>query len=122
MAKAYFALETLELDHKLHEKLFDAIHKDKIIDTSSELSAINWIAVHGKKDLNQDKDAFNSFSMKSKLSNAYKMFKAAGATGVPAIIIDGKYLTSTTMAGGEKNALKIMNYIIKNIKKDNAKK
>lgn len=122
MAKAYFALETLELDHKLHEKLFDAIHKDKIIDTSSELSAINWIAVHGKKDLNQVKDAFNSFSMKSKLSNAYKMFKAAGATGVPAIIIDGKYLTSTTMAGGEKNALKIMNYIIKNIKKDNAKK
>ena len=28
MAKAYYALETLELDKKLHEKLFDAIHID----------------------------------------------------------------------------------------------
>jgi len=122
MAKAYYALETLGLEHKLHEKLFDAIHKDKIVDPSSEISAINWIAVNGKKDLNEVKDAFNSFSMKSKLSNSFKMFKAAGATGVPAIIIDGRYMTSTTMAGGEKNTLQLMDYIIKNVRADKAKK
>ena len=28
-AKAYYALETLDLDHKLHERLFKAIHKEK---------------------------------------------------------------------------------------------
>ena len=122
MAKAYYAIETLGLEHKLHEKLFDAIHKDKIVDPSSEISAINWIAVNGKKDLNEVKDAFNSFSMKSKLSNSFKMFKAAGATGVPAIIIDGRYMTSTTMAGGEKNTLQLMDYIIKNVRADKAKK
>ena len=36
-------------------------------------------------------------------------------------IIDGKYFTSSTMAGGEKNAIDIMNFIIKNVRKDKAK-
>jgi thiol:disulfide interchange protein DsbA len=122
MAKAYFALETLGLDHKLHEKLFDAVHKEKVVDPYSELSAINWIAVHGKKDVGEVKDAFNSFSMNSKLSNASKLFRSAGATGVPSLVIDGKYLTSTTMAGGEKNAIELLNFIVDNVRKDKAKK
>ena len=65
--------------------------------------------------------AFNSFSMKAKLSRSYKIFKDAGATGVPTIIIDGNYFTSSTMAGGEKNAIEIMNFIIKNIRNDRNK-
>ena len=60
--------------------------------------------------------------MKSKLSKSFKIFKAAGATGVPTIIIDGNYMTSSTMAGGEQNAIDIMNFIIKNIRKDQTKK
>jgi thiol:disulfide interchange protein DsbA len=60
--------------------------------------------------------------MKSKLSKSFKIFKAAGATGVPTIIIDGKYFTSSTMAGNEQNAIDIMNFIIKNVRKDKAKK
>ena len=59
--------------------------------------------------------------MNAKISNSYKMFRAAGATGVPAIIIDGQYLTSSTMAGGEKNTIELMNFIIENIRKDKAK-
>ena len=37
------------------------------------------------------------------------------------MIIDGKYFTSSTMAGGEQNAIDIMNFIIKNVRKDKAK-
>jgi len=36
-------------------------------------------------------------------------------------VIDGKYLTSTTMAGGEKNAIELLNYIVDNVRKDKAK-
>ena len=65
--------------------------------------------------------AFNSFSMNAKLSRSFKMFKAAGATGVPSIIIDGRYLTSSTMAGGEQNTIDLMDYIIDNVRKDKTK-
>ena len=121
MAKAYYALETLGLDKKLHEKLFDAIHKTKKVDVGSEQSAINWIAITSKKDTKDVEAAFKTFSMNAKISNSYKMFRAAGATGVPAIIIDGKYLTSSTMAGGEKNTIELINYIVDNVRKDKAK-
>jgi thiol:disulfide interchange protein DsbA len=121
MAKAYYALETLELDKKLHEKLFDAIHKTKTVDIGSEQSAINWIAVTSKKDIKDVEAAFKTFSMNAKISNSYKMFRAAGATGVPAIIIDGKYLTSSTMAGGEKNTIELIDYIIDNVRNDKVK-
>ena len=121
MAKAYYALETLGLDKKLHEKLFDAIHKTKTVDVGSEQSAINWIAVTSKKDIKDVEAAFKTFSMNAKISNSYKMFRAAGATGVPAIIIDGKYLTSSTMAGGEKNTIELIDYIIDNVRNDKVK-
>jgi thiol:disulfide interchange protein DsbA len=121
-AKAYYALESLGLINKLHEKLFDAIHKEKQFKHNDTKALINWIALNGKLDKKDVKAAFNSFSMKSKLSRSYKIFKAAGATGVPTMIIDGKYFTSSTMAGGEQNAIDIMNFIIKNVRKDKAKK
>ena len=122
MAKAYYALETLDLNKKLHEKLFDAIHKDKTVDPGSERDVIKWIALTSKKNIEDVKAAFNTFSMKAKISNSYKMFRSAGATGVPTIIIDGKYLTSSTMAGGEKNTIELLNYIIDNVRKDKSKK
>jgi len=121
-AKAYYALETLGIANKLHEKLFDAIHKEKLFSHNDTKSLINWIALNGKLDKKKVESAFNSFSMKAKLSRSYKIFKAAGATGVPTMIIDGKYFTSSTMAGGEQNAIDIMNFIIKNVRKDKAKK
>jgi thiol:disulfide interchange protein DsbA len=120
-AKAYYALETLDLDHKLHERLFKAIHKEKTLNPVDQKGLVKWIAANGKLDVTEVNSAFNSFSMNAKLSRSAKMFKAAGATGVPSIIIDGRYLTSSTMAGGEQNTIDIMNYIINNIRKEKTK-
>ena len=121
-AKAYYALESLGLVNKLHEKLFDAIHKEKDLDPNNEKALIDWVTLNGKLDKKEVKSAFNSFAIDTKLKKSYKIFKEAGATGVPTIIIDGNYMTSSTMAGGEQNAIDITNYIIKNVRKDKAKK
>ena len=120
-ARAYYALETLDLDHKLHEKLFKAIHIERTLNPTDQKGLIKWIATKGKLDLAVVDSAFNSFSMNSKLSRSFKMFKSAGATGVPSIIIDGRYLTSSTMAGGEQNTINLINYIIENIRKEKTK-
>jgi len=121
-AKAYYSLVSIGLLTKVHEELFDAIHKEKIFKHDNTKALINWIALNGKLDKKEVEAAFNSFSMKSKLSRSFKIFKAAGATGVPTMIIDGKYFTSSTMAGGEQNAIDIINFIIKNVRKDKTKK
>ncbi|MFM9834983.1 MAG: thiol:disulfide interchange protein DsbA/DsbL [Methylophilaceae bacterium] len=118
MAKAYYALETLGLTDKLHGALFEAIHKDKTVNPMDEKAAIDWIANKSGMDHLKVEQAFKSFTMNTNLNRAAMVFRNSGATGVPSLIIDGKYITSSTMAGSNEQALKVADYIIENIRKD----
>jgi protein dithiol oxidoreductase (disulfide-forming) len=120
MAKAYYTLEALGLVDKLHVALFDAIHKQKTLNPTSEKAAVDWIAKQSGMDHKKLTETFNSFSVNTKVMRAVQVFRASGATGVPALIIDGKYLTSSTMAGGNDEVLKVADYIIANARKDKA--
>ena len=122
MAKAYYTLEALGLVDKLHAPLFDAIHKQKTVSPTSEKAAIDWIAKQSGLDHKKVAETFNSFSVNTKVMRAVQVFRASGATGVPALIVDGKYLTSSTMAGGNDEVLKVADYIISNVRKDKAAK
>ena len=116
MARAYYAMESLGVLDDLHSKIFEAIHKDKTLSPVDEAGAIKWIASNAKLDTDKVKAAFKSFSMEAKLKKANQMFRSAGATGVPTLIINGSYITSSTMAGGPKNAIDVTNGIIDSIR------
>ena len=121
MAKAFYAMEDLKLSAKLHTPLFDAIHKEKSLNPTDELAAIDWMTKKSGLDRQKIEDAFKSFSMNNKLNRAAQTFRASGATGVPSLIIDGQYITSSTMAGSNEEALKTADYIIANLRADKAK-
>lgn len=121
MAKAYYAMEDLKVLDKLHAPLFDAIHKQKVLNPTNEAATIDWIAKQGGLDKKKVEEAFKSFSMNNKLNRAAAFFRNSGATGVPSLIIDGQYITSSTMAGGNPQALQVADYIITNIRADKAK-
>lgn len=112
MAKAYYAMETLGVLDKLHGKLFDAIHKSRSLKPTDEAAAIDWVAKEGGLDKKKVQEAFNSFTSNTKLNRAAQIFRASGATGVPALIIDGKYVTSSSMAGGNVQVLKVADHLI----------
>ena len=120
MAKAYYTLEALGLLDKLHVPLFDAIHKQKTLNPTNEKAAIDWVAKQSGLDHKKVTETFNSFSVNTKVMRAVQIFRASGATGVPALIVDGKYLTSSTMAGGNDEVVKVADYIIANVRKDKA--
>jgi len=121
MAKAYYAMEILGVLQKLHTPLFDAIHKQKSLNPTDEKAAIEWVTKQSGLDKIKVEEAFNSFSTNTNLKRAANIFRASGATGVPSIIIDGQYITSSTMAGNNDLALKTADYIIANIRADKAK-
>lgn len=120
MAKAYYALDSLGLLEKLHGSLFDAIHKQKVLRPNDEPAAIDWIAKQAGLDQKKVEEAFNSFSANTKLNRATQIFQASGATGVPALVIDGRYITAGSMAGGNEAALKVADYLIENVRKEKA--
>jgi thiol:disulfide interchange protein DsbA len=124
MAKAFYAMDDLKLSDKLHTALFDAINKEKVLDPTNEVAAIDWMAKKSGLDKSKVDAAFKSFSMNNKLNQAAQFFRATGATGVPSFIINGQFITSSTMAGGNEQALKTVDYIVGNIRanKTNAAK
>lgn len=122
MAKAFYAMQTLGVSEKLHSQLFDAIHKTKTLKPTDEAGAIAWVTMQSGLEKVKVEQAFNSFSTNTQLNRAMQIFRASGATGVPSLIIDGKYITSSTMAGSNDQALQTADYIIQNVRKDKAAK
>lgn len=116
--KAFYALEALNLTEKLHNQLFDAIHKARTVNPTVEAQLIDWITKQGGQDRKKVEEAFNSFSTNNNVVRAMNAFRDSGATGVPAIIIDGRYITSSSMAGGNQNVLKVADYLIENVRKE----
>ncbi|MEQ1598449.1 MAG: thiol:disulfide interchange protein DsbA/DsbL [Methylotenera sp.] len=121
MAKAFYAMETLGVGEKLHTKLFEAIHKTKSLNPTDEKAAIEWVTAQSGLDKLKVEGAFKSFTTNTSLNRAAIIFRNSGATGVPSLVIDGKYITSSTMAGGNEQALKTADYIIENVRADKAK-
>lgn len=121
MAKAFYAMEALAVSEKLHTKLFEAIHKTKTLNPTDEKAAIEWVTLQSGLDKLKVEQAFKSFTINTSLNRAALVFRNSGATGVPSLVIDGKYITSATAAGGNEQALKVADYIIANVRADKAK-
>ena len=121
MAKTFYAMETLGLSEKLHTALFDAINKQKTLNPTNEKAAIEWVTKASGLDKAKVEQAFKSFTINTNLNRAAQIFRSSGATGVPSLVIDGKYITSSTMAGGNEQALRVTDYIVGNVRADKAK-
>ncbi|MGB5707438.1 MAG: thiol:disulfide interchange protein DsbA/DsbL [Arenicellales bacterium] len=109
-ARVYFTFEALGLVDQLHGKFFDAIHKDRKPFNTVEQVA-EWAGAQGA-DPGAIVDTFNSFAVNNKLNFASVMGRKYGITGVPAIIVDGKYRTSVSMAGSHDELINVINFLI----------
>ena len=109
-AKAFYTLEAMGALPRLHEALFEAIHVEQMrLDDKSSLA--QWAGKNGV-DAQQFGRIFDSFAVQSKAMRAKRMTQAYGINGVPAIIVDGKYRTSVSMAGGERELFEVVNALI----------
>jgi len=109
-AKAYYTAEKLGIVEKMHRPLFDAIHKErKQLFTDKQL--IDYLATHGVAASEVNK-VYNSPEIDAKVRQSYFLARDYKLTGVPSIVINGKYLISTTHAGSFENVIKVMDGLI----------
>ena len=106
-ARAFYAAKKLGVLDKIHLPLFDAIHKDKrkIMDKKS---LRKFFVEHGVNGDDFDQ-AMNSKEVEDSVRYAFTMGQRYAITGVPAVIINGKYLTSASMAGGYNEIIDVVN-------------
>jgi len=115
-ARVFYTFVALGLIDELHEAYFDAIHKDRKRMKNVEQVA-SWAQEQGV-DPQLIMDTFNSFGVDSMLANATQMSGRYEADGVPTIIIDGKYRTTVSLAGGHNEIIDLINYLAQRAKSE----
>jgi thiol:disulfide interchange protein DsbA len=109
-AKLFYALAELGVQANLHNKVFEAYHKDKLdLDDEAQLSA--WVK---KQGLDQARflSAYRSFSVQTRVMKGAQEARAAGITGVPAVLVEGKYLTSVSMTLTEERLFEVLDQLV----------
>lgn len=109
-ARAFYTAQLLGVDGKLHEAVFTAIHEyGKKLDTREQLMA--FFEQHGVSQTDFEK-TYDSFAVESFVRKARVMQGRYGVRGTPTVIINGKYRTSASLAGGYDNMIKVIEALV----------
>lgn len=120
MARAYFALEALGQADKLHTDVFIAVH-DQNQNLNDPETFFSWAAKQGV-DKDKLKEAYNSFAVGAKVARAKQMTRNYKLTGVPSLVVNGKYVTSASHVGSHAKALEAVDQLVAMERKAGGKK
>lgn len=118
-SQLFYALEAMGKGDALNEKVMYAMHKEnKRLLTEPEIA--DWVASQGI-DRNTFLATYRSFAVISKARAAKQMAEAYRIDGVPTIVMQGKYVTSPSIAGTKAKAILVMDYLEEKIRKNKYK-
>jgi thiol:disulfide interchange protein DsbA len=110
LAQAYYTAELLGITDKIHPALFEAIH-DKHMKIDDE-AALQAFFVDQGVSAEDFKKTFNSFAVAVKMNNSRQMTRRYKITGVPTIIVNGKYSTGAKLAGSNQALFEVVDYLV----------
>ena len=113
-ARGFYAAQQLDAQEKTHQALFDAVHKDgnrNIISSQQELG--NWYASKGIDKAKFD-SLYNSFAVTTKIERAKAAATRYGLSGVPAVVVHGKYVVS----GEDAKVPQVVDFLINKVREE----
>ena len=109
-ARAFYAFKMMNALDQTHKALFDAIHLER-----QRLNSLDTLAEFAS-NLGLDEKLFRenyfSFPVETQVRKNIQKEKRYGHSGVPAVIVNGKYLVSASLAGSNERMIEIMNYLV----------
>jgi thiol:disulfide interchange protein DsbA len=99
----------------MHQKVFNAIHQQRQrLDKEADIAAFMQAnGVDGAKFI----ELYKSFSVQSKARQAQQLANSYKIEGVPALGVQGRYLTSGSMAGSNERALAVTDALVQMARK-----
>ena len=108
-AYTYYALEALgRLD--LHNTIFDALHRDRLPLVEADDMA-NFLELHGV-DRDRFRQAIDSFVVKTKIRNAEVKASAYSLRSVPAMVVNGRYVVTTSRFTNYQDVMKVVDFLV----------
>ncbi|MCO4836873.1 MAG: thiol:disulfide interchange protein DsbA/DsbL [Oceanospirillaceae bacterium] len=109
-AKAYFIAINLGVLEQTHQAMYDAVHIDDRRMTNRQALAA-FFAEHGVSKADFD-GAYDSFDLQNKLRQANRLSARSQITGVPSMLVNGKYMVNSTLAGSNEGMLAVVDYLV----------
>lgn len=106
----FLTLEAMKVDQQVHEAVFAAIHRDGKKLATPEAMA-EFLADQGV-DSEAFLKSYKSFAVKGQMEKAKKLAMAYQITGVPVLVVNGKYRLDLGSAGGPQQAVAVADFLI----------
>ncbi|MGI9265669.1 MAG: DsbA family protein [Gammaproteobacteria bacterium] len=109
-ARAFYTAEALGRLDEMHEGMFKAVNVDRNpLNTEDQL-----VEFFGNYGVSKEEflEAFNSFAVQTKLRRADSLVRRYRITGVPAVVVNGKYVTGADVAGGVPELFEVVDFLI----------
>ncbi len=108
-AAAFYSAEQLGIGEEVHGPIFDTIHRQgNRLDSAEKLQAF---FAHYGVDAEQFSATLNSDAVRTRVLRAQQLSQQYGINGVPAMIVNGKYLINGSMAGSYSRMLAIVDHL-----------
>jgi thiol:disulfide interchange protein DsbA len=111
----YYALETIGAVNAVQLKIFRAIHVDRVRLETAE----NMAEFVGKNGVDATKflAAFKSFSVATSVAKAKKMMADYKIESVPTLVVQGRFVTSSSLAGSNERSLAVVDGLVQRLRK-----
>lgn len=109
-ARLFYTLEALGKEEALHAEVFAEMHERKNYmfaqgdERESMAAQLKFVTAHGIS-AGDFTNAYNSFTVQTNMQKADDLVHRFKVEGVPLIVVNGKYVTDLTMAGGSHDTL-----------------
>ncbi len=110
-AQLYYVTDVLGVAEQVHSQIFRAYHLERQPLLSRADQRDFLVEKAGISAADFDK-AYESFAVKTRMKQSDQRIRAFGINGVPALIVQGKYVVDSASAGGMEQMLKVADHLI----------
>ncbi|HET7547985.1 MAG TPA: thiol:disulfide interchange protein DsbA/DsbL [Usitatibacter sp.] len=119
LARVFYTVQAMGLLPQLHDKIFDAIHKERV-NLGNKKIREQWLAQHGV-DPAKYEQMEKSFTVVSDMARAKQMTINYKVDSVPRLVVNGKYYTSGELAGSPERIFAVVDELVAKVRAENGK-
>ena len=109
-SRAFYAAELMGVTDQFFDPMFNAIHvaKRPLRSPKQIVKFVDELGIDSEKF----SKTMDSFATNTRMNQAMQMAAGAGLSGVPSIIVNGKYLTGGSLAGSNENVIRVIDGLV----------
>ena len=117
--QAYYALQALDLQDKLHQRFFESVvYQERSYDMNAPASDIRAFMVDNGVDGAIWDKTMRSFSVHNKARLAMQTWQVNGVDSTPSVAVAGLYLTGPHLAGTRRATTQCLDYLIEKVRRE----